>query len=188
MPTTLLAMAALSSPPARAKSGRPLGSPSSELATESDRRVCRWRRHEQFSSSLLAGRGREWPSRWSLTSCRVGGRISAAGSKPGARTITKDPANGLFSIPPSPSPIRRGPTGSRRIALTFDDGPCARTDEILDILASHDARATFFMIGKWVPEYEHVLRRLVDCGHEIGNHSFDHAELVGRPVRTIYQI
>jgi peptidoglycan-N-acetylglucosamine deacetylase len=91
-------------------------------------------------------------------------------------------------VRPSPLPIRRGPAGSRRIALTFDDGPCARTDEILDILASHDAHATFFMIGKWVPEYEHMLRRLVNYGHEIGNHSFDHADLVGRPVRTIYQI
>jgi peptidoglycan/xylan/chitin deacetylase (PgdA/CDA1 family) len=90
--------------------------------------------------------------------------------------------------PRSPSPISRGPAGSCRIALTFDDGPCSRTDEILDILASHDARATFFMIGRWVPEYEHVLRRLVDCGHEIGNHSFDHAELRGRPLRSIYQI
>src|SRR4051794_36839642 len=91
-------------------------------------------------------------------------------------------------VPQGPLPIRRGAAGSRRIALTFDDGPCARTDEILDTLASHDARATFFMIGKWVPEYEDVLRRLVNCGHEIGNHSFDHADLVGRPVRTIYQI
>jgi peptidoglycan/xylan/chitin deacetylase (PgdA/CDA1 family) len=87
-----------------------------------------------------------------------------------------------------PPPVRRGPAGERRIALTVDDGPCARTEEIAEILASHDARATFFMIGRWIPEHEPMLRRLVGRGHEIGNHAFDHSDLVGRPVASVVQI
>jgi peptidoglycan/xylan/chitin deacetylase (PgdA/CDA1 family) len=85
-------------------------------------------------------------------------------------------------------PVGRGPAGARRIALTFDDGPCARTQEIADVLAAHDARATFFMVGRWIPEHEPMLRRLVGRGHEIGNHAFDHSDLVGRPLRTVVQI
>jgi peptidoglycan-N-acetylglucosamine deacetylase len=87
-----------------------------------------------------------------------------------------------------PPPVRRGPAGARRVALTFDDGPCAQTEEIAEILARHDARATFFMIGRWIPEHAPTLRRLVSDGHEIGNHAFDHSDLVGRPAHTLVQI
>jgi peptidoglycan/xylan/chitin deacetylase (PgdA/CDA1 family) len=87
-----------------------------------------------------------------------------------------------------PQPVRHGPSGGRQVALTFDDGPCARTAEIADILASHGARATFFVIGKGIPEHEDLLRRLVSCGHEIGNHSFNHPKLAGKPLLSVYQI
>lgn len=62
------------------------------------------------------------------------------------------------------------------VALTFDDGPNPpRTDEILEILASRGARATFFVIGKWVERWPDGLRRMLQAGHAIGNHSYSHS-------------
>ena len=57
------------------------------------------------------------------------------------------------------------------VALTFDDSPHETlTPRILDLLAEHEARATFFMIGAHIPGNEEVIRRLVAAGHELGNH------------------
>ena len=57
------------------------------------------------------------------------------------------------------------------VGLTFDDGPHPElTGAILDVLARHDARATFFLIGDRVVGNEAVVRRIVDEGHELGDH------------------
>ena len=57
------------------------------------------------------------------------------------------------------------------VSLTFDDGPHPElTDAVLDVLAKHNARATFFLIGERVPGQERSVARIVDEGHEIGNH------------------
>jgi peptidoglycan-N-acetylglucosamine deacetylase len=62
------------------------------------------------------------------------------------------------------------------VALTFDDSPHATsTPRILDILVAHDARATFFMIGEHVAGNEAIVRRLIDEGHELGNHMMSDA-------------
>ena len=62
------------------------------------------------------------------------------------------------------------------VALTFDDSPHATlTPRILDVLAEHDAHATFFMIGEHVAGNEEVVRRLVEEGHELGNHMMSNA-------------
>ena len=62
------------------------------------------------------------------------------------------------------------------VALTFDDSPHATlTPRILDVLAEHDAHATFFMIGEHVAGNEEVVRRLVAEGHELGNHMLSDA-------------
>ena len=61
-----------------------------------------------------------------------------------------------------------------RIALTFDDGPAEWTGPILDVLAAHDARATFFVIGSLAQERGEILRRIVAEGHEVGNHTWSH--------------
>jgi peptidoglycan/xylan/chitin deacetylase (PgdA/CDA1 family) len=55
--------------------------------------------------------------------------------------------------------------------LTFDDGPHPElTDAVLDVLARHDARATFFLIGERIAGQERSVARIVAEGHEIGNH------------------
>lgn len=57
------------------------------------------------------------------------------------------------------------------VALTIDDGPDPEASAlILDTLAEHDARATFFLLGERIPGNEAVIQRMVDEGHELGNH------------------
>ena len=71
----------------------------------------------------------------------------------------------------------RSPTGGRRlVALTFDDGPSAWTEQILDIFAEQRVRATFFVLGAAIPGREETVRRMRSEGHEIGNHLFSHRD------------
>jgi peptidoglycan/xylan/chitin deacetylase (PgdA/CDA1 family) len=71
-------------------------------------------------------------------------------------------------------------THRRAIALTFDDGPHgAVTPALLDVLASHGATATFFVIGDHVEGNEAVVRRIVDDGHELGAHGMNATPDVG---------
>ena len=60
-------------------------------------------------------------------------------------------------------------------ALTFDDGPNDPwTGRLLDVLARHQARATFFLIGKYVRERPDLVREIRNAGHVIGNHTMTH--------------
>jgi len=61
------------------------------------------------------------------------------------------------------------------IAMTFDDGPSATlTPKLLDLLAAHHIKATFFVIGENVAEHRDIVARAAREGHEIGNHSWSH--------------
>src|SRR5438876_8343278 len=61
------------------------------------------------------------------------------------------------------------------IALTFDDGPSAKlTPRLLDLLAAHHIKATFFVIGENVSEHPEIVARAAREGHQIGNHSWSH--------------
>jgi peptidoglycan/xylan/chitin deacetylase (PgdA/CDA1 family) len=76
--------------------------------------------------------------------------------------------------------VRKGPSGRRRIALTFDDGPSSvRTPEVLSILNRFDARATFFEEGRRVLGREELMREILLSGDEIANHSYDHPHYPG---------
>jgi peptidoglycan/xylan/chitin deacetylase (PgdA/CDA1 family) len=73
----------------------------------------------------------------------------------------------------------RGPRGSKQIALTYDDGPNdPHTLRLLEVLAKHDVRATFFLIGRYVQRRPDLVRDLLKAGHVIGNHTFTHPHLV----------
>lgn len=61
------------------------------------------------------------------------------------------------------------------IALTFDDGPNENTWSILDILKKNNVKATFFCIGKNIEKYPEILKRIVEEGHIVGNHSYSHS-------------
>lgn len=72
--------------------------------------------------------------------------------------------------------LSRGAAGSRRVGLTFDDGPTPRaTDAILDALRDAGAAATFFVIGANVLKHPDLLRRVHGEGHLVANHSFNHS-------------
>lgn len=101
----------------------------------------------------------------------------------GARNIDVDPATGFIKseqITSSPSSYVVARTGDRpgMLALTFDDGPDPKwTPAILDILKRENVPATFFIIGKNGQAYPDLVRRIVNDGHEIGNHTFTHPNL-----------
>ncbi len=71
--------------------------------------------------------------------------------------------------------IASGAPGSKQIALTYDDGPNdPHTLRLLDVLAKHGVRATFFMIGRYVQQRPDIARAVAQAGHVIGNHTFTH--------------
>lgn len=63
------------------------------------------------------------------------------------------------------------------IALTFDDGPGAYTDRLLDIFQQHGGKATFFLLGNKIDKRPETVQRMAAEGHEIGGHSWSHKEL-----------
>ena len=72
----------------------------------------------------------------------------------------------------------RGNPESPRIALTFDAGWENKPgDKILDVLAKHHVRSTFFLTGRWVEKNPDLTRRISSEGHEIGNHTWSHKRL-----------
>lgn len=68
-------------------------------------------------------------------------------------------------------------TGSKLIALTFDDGPGQYTDQLLDGLKARGAKATFFVLGDCVQYHQDTVARAFQEGHQIGEHSFSHPDL-----------
>jgi peptidoglycan-N-acetylglucosamine deacetylase len=76
--------------------------------------------------------------------------------------------------------VPRVETSDPVIALTFDDGPLAGpTERVLEMLAEREARATFFLIGEAIARNPDQARRIVEAGHEIGNHSYRHPRFLG---------
>ncbi|WP_219835340.1 polysaccharide deacetylase family protein [Paenibacillus sp. R14(2021)] len=80
--------------------------------------------------------------------------------------------------PSEPPASYSGKPGAKLAALTFDDGPDGKyTPAILDILKANKIHATFFAVGIQVKHYSSVVKRIVNEGSEIGNHSYSHKDL-----------
>lgn len=74
--------------------------------------------------------------------------------------------------------INSGPAGT--LAITFDDGPHpVNTGKVLDILNQENVKASFFLIGRNVEAHPELAKRMVNEGHTIGNHSFNHSNMHG---------
>ncbi len=72
------------------------------------------------------------------------------------------------------------------LALTFDDGPnAAWTPRLLETLAKHDVRATFFLLGSRAQAQPELVRRIAAAGHTIGNHSWSHPKLSWTPAGRV---
>ncbi len=71
------------------------------------------------------------------------------------------------------------PQGSRQLALTYDDGPNdPYTLQLLEVLAKHGAKATFFLLGQFVEQRPDIVRAIAEAGHDIGNHTWSHPYLI----------
>ncbi|WP_165769118.1 polysaccharide deacetylase family protein [Virgibacillus profundi] len=74
--------------------------------------------------------------------------------------------------------VLRGALTENEVALTFDDGPDIRfTPQVLDVLAKHDVKATFFLLGSRAKAHREIVKRIQDEGHAIGNHTYWHPNL-----------
>jgi peptidoglycan/xylan/chitin deacetylase (PgdA/CDA1 family) len=83
-------------------------------------------------------------------------------------------------------PVLVAPPHPREFALTFDDGPSPlATPRLLEVLARHGVRATFFLIGENVRRAPALTRELVAAGHRVGNHTLTHPWLTWLPESRI---
>ena len=81
----------------------------------------------------------------------------------------------LFFRPPFGKNIVRLNTDQRIVALTYDDGPNPPyTERLLEVLAKHNVKATFFMIGNRIERHPETVNRVIAEGHQIGNHTYSH--------------
>jgi peptidoglycan/xylan/chitin deacetylase (PgdA/CDA1 family) len=79
----------------------------------------------------------------------------------------------------------RGVRTRRALALTFDDGPSEATEQLLEVLAAHRVRATFFHCGANVSRLPGVAREVASAGHDLGNHTMSHPYLFLRSAAFI---
>jgi cellulose synthase/poly-beta-1,6-N-acetylglucosamine synthase-like glycosyltransferase/peptidoglycan/xylan/chitin deacetylase (PgdA/CDA1 family)/spore germination protein YaaH len=100
----------------------------------------------------------------------------------GRRTLAVDDGGYLTAkytkFPEFPTLYHQGAGGEHQVALTFDDGPDPEwTPQVLDILKKANAKAAFFVVGVNAEKYPALVRRIVNEGHEIGNHTYYHPNL-----------
>ncbi|MEH7413840.1 polysaccharide deacetylase family protein [Neobacillus drentensis] len=69
-------------------------------------------------------------------------------------------------------------TNHKVVALTFDDGPTNNIDNILPLLKQYNAKATFFLIGNEIEKNPDEAKKIVDAGHQVGNHTFSHQRMI----------
>ncbi len=106
---------------------------------------------------------------------QTSGKPPATSAKPAVATRTVGPAGARMT------------TGSKGVALTFDDGPDPTlTPQILKLLAQHRVRATFCLVGENAQRHPDLVRRIAAAGHTLCNHSWDHSMKLGlEPVPRI---
>ncbi len=100
----------------------------------------------------------------------------------GARQLSIDPEGNLVAnyttFPEFPTLYHQGAGGAHQVCLTFDDGPDPEwTPKILDILKAAKVHAAFFLVGVNAERYPGLVKRIVEEGHEVGNHTYYHPNL-----------
>ncbi|MDI7248714.1 MAG: polysaccharide deacetylase family protein [Bacillota bacterium] len=120
------------------------------------------------------------------------GKDSPAGSHTDTLSGSDDDPAWQTFLPGAPATSgRTGPQGARaglqgaRIALTFNDAPHQNTGAILDVLARHGVKATFFLIGERVGSARDQVRSMASAGHQLGNHSYGHRPLAGHSLADV---
>lgn len=105
--------------------------------------------------------------------------ITTTTKKPATTKETSTKAPATVPTTKAPEKIKKPDTdrikdGDKIIAITFDDGPSKYTARLLDILEENGAHATFFVLGNRANNNSELLKRMLDEGHEIGSHTWDH--------------
>ena len=78
--------------------------------------------------------------------------------------------------------VRRRPSAGNKVVFTFDDGPSKEyTPEILKVLVEKGVRATFFIVGIQAEKHPEIVKKIVDEGHEVGNHTYGHITVPNSP-------
>ena len=92
-------------------------------------------------------------------------------------TLPEDDPMAAQTTPEPTMPPEGTDSGAKLIALTFDDGPIAVTEEFVQALNELDVKCTFFMLGYLIESYPEAVKAMVEGGHQIGSHSYDHPNL-----------
>lgn len=74
--------------------------------------------------------------------------------------------------------VNRIDTQDKVVALTFDDGPSQKVNSVLSILNSENVKATFFLIGEEIRHNPDETKKIINAGHQIGNHTYSHKRMV----------
>ena len=75
--------------------------------------------------------------------------------------------------------ITHGKPPHKAVAITFDDGPDPlSTSKLLELLSKHNAKATFFVSGQHAVQYPKLMKKIIQDGHTVGNHTFHHDYLI----------
>ncbi len=117
---------------------------------------------------------------------------SASPTATEAPTPERTPPETPTPAPPTPTPfsgvaqvVRRGNTGRSMVAFSFDAGSdVGYASQILDTLSGAGIHASFGMTGKWVEQHPDLVRRMANEGHELINHTYDHASFTGGSTGT----
>ncbi|MEK8130937.1 polysaccharide deacetylase family protein [Paenibacillus filicis] len=125
-----------------------------------------WESAQESAADLGPVEGPPVPQQLSMNVKPPSGEAAHAVSRPGHAETTTASSGHAADVPHA----------AKQVALTFDDGPDTKfTPEILDILKKYQVKATFFVVGTQVSKHPDMLKRILDEGHAIGNHSMTHA-------------
>jgi peptidoglycan/xylan/chitin deacetylase (PgdA/CDA1 family) len=118
----------------------------------------------------------------SLTSCASASSPTRPEATPTSGSPTSSTSSSSHTAPPAPSrrsasrsDLTHGPRASDAVALTFHGaGDPALVNRLVDITRAHGGRVTVLAVGVWAAANPTVLHRLLDAGHEVGNHTWSH--------------
>jgi peptidoglycan/xylan/chitin deacetylase (PgdA/CDA1 family) len=111
--------------------------------------------------------------------CEVRRRCAVAYPPTGVGLFRLRPVRTVGCTGGSAELVTDEPTDRKVVALTFDDGPSEYTERFLDVLREEEVRATFFEVGQEMPGREATMRRILDEGDELGDHTVNHVEYPG---------
>ena len=101
--------------------------------------------------------------------------LSLSGSTPQEAPVSDAPQS--IPVPEATNPSSAPDPSKPMLALTFDDGPSAHTERLLDAFAAYGGKGTFYVVGNMLDGRPDTLRRMAAEGHEIGGHSWNHRQL-----------